>query len=46
MKSSIRFSKASLSAHRKVELAIRRGWRPGLKIKDVLKRRVRQDGAR
>jgi hypothetical protein len=46
MKSSIRFSKASGSDHRKIERAIRRGWHPGLSISDVLKRRKRQDGAR
>jgi hypothetical protein len=46
MKSALRFSKASGSTRRKVELIIQRGWRPGLKISDVLKRRTRQDGAR
>jgi hypothetical protein len=44
MKSARRFSKASRSTHRKVEVAIRRGWRPGLKVSDVIKRRHRQDG--
>ena len=46
MKSALRFSKASGSTRRKVELIIQRGWRPGLKISDVLKRRTRQAGAR
>lgn len=46
MKSALRWSRASGSARQKIELAIRRGWRPGLKISDVLKRRTRQDGAR
>jgi hypothetical protein len=46
MKTHLRFSKASRSTRQKIEMAIRRGWRPGLKISDVLKRRIRQDGAR
>jgi len=44
MKSAIRFSRASRSSRRKVEMAIRCGWRPGLKISGVLKRRTRQEG--
>ncbi len=44
MKSARRFSKASRSTHRKIELAIQRGWRPGLKVSDAIKRRPRQDG--
>jgi hypothetical protein len=46
MKSALRFSKASGSTRRKVETVIQRGWHPGLKISDVLRRRIRQDGAR
>jgi hypothetical protein len=46
MKSPLRYSKASGSTRRKIALIIQRGWRPGLKISDVLKRRTRQDGAR
>jgi len=46
MKSTLRWSRASGSTRRKIDLLIQRGWRPGLKISDVLKRRTRQDGAR
>jgi hypothetical protein len=46
MKSALRFSKASGSTRRKVETVIQRGWRPGMKICEVLNRRQRQDGAK
>jgi len=39
MKSYLRFSRASGSTRQRVELAIRRGWRPGLKIGDLLSRK-------
>lgn len=34
MKSSLRFSKASRSTIRRVELVVRRGWHPGLQPAD------------
>jgi len=46
VKSARRFAKASGSTRRKVQAAVQRGWRLGLKVSDVLKRRTRQDGAR
>lgn len=47
MKSFLRASRASGSTKRRVDLAIRRGWQPGMKLSDVFKRRrPRQDGGR
>jgi len=34
MKSALRFSKASRSTRRRVDLIIRRGWQPGLRPSD------------
>jgi hypothetical protein len=47
MKSPLRGSRADGSTKAKVDLLIRRGWRPGLRISDVLQRRNdkrRQEG--
>jgi len=46
VKTHLRFSRADGSTRRKVEEAIRRGWRPGCPVSEFLKRRKRQDGER
>lgn len=46
MKSALRFSKASGSTRRLVERAIRAGWRPGLRVRDVLSKKRRHVLAR
>ena len=43
MKTGLRFSRASGSAHAKVEKAIRRGWQPGLRVRDFLAPRSRHN---
>jgi len=45
MKSGLRFSKISRSTHRLVERAIRAGWRPGLRVNEVLHRKRRHSTA-
>ena len=46
MKSGLRFSKISRSTRRLVERAIRAGWRPGLRVSDVLRKKRRHSAAR
>jgi hypothetical protein len=44
MKSALRFSKASSSTRRRVDLIVRRGWFPGAgRVSDFYKRRSRRN---
>jgi hypothetical protein len=46
MKSFLRKSKADGSSVAKIERAIRRGWQPGLSVREVItRRRHRRQGA-
>ena len=43
MKTALRFKRASGSARAKIETALRRGWQPGDKVRDFLRRQSRRN---